>query len=344
MKKTLLAIMSIVFLSASAFCASNQTDILTLFSSKSKAENKIWVGTFQLVFNDMKNNIIKHNIEFLKEKPTKELKGLNSEEFSADMLNPESYFTSYGETSPEAKEEIKKAIFEKFKETSDILDSMDWSKGMGKYYAYAMLKKEFEFLNEFDKLEKSKFNNSKEKYNFFGITKNSDKILDDNLAVLFYNSDKDYAVRLYTKNNDIVYLYRTDKKDEFNKLFDEMQKQSKKYKGNRFFLAQDTLKIPNLNIKKERKYTELCNKQIKGTDIMFSDAIETVQLELDNKGGKVKSEAAIMTKMAALPPMDDKAKPRNFNFDKTFVMFLIDKGKTDPYLALRVKDLKDFTK
>ena len=51
-----------------------------------------------------------------------------------------------------------------------------------------------------------------------------------------------------------------------------------------------------------------------------------------------------MTKMCALPAVDPKEKPRNFDFDKTFVMFLIDKGKTQPYLALRVKDLKDLTK
>ena len=344
MKKILSILLSVLFLSGAAFCASGKTDILTLFSTKSNADNKIWVGTFQLVFNDMKNNIIKHNIEFVKEKQTKDLKGLNSEEFTSEMLNPSSYYTSYGETSIEAKEEIKKAIKEKFNETSDILDSMDWTKGLGKYYAYAMLKKEFEFLNEFDKLENSKFNNSKEEYEYFGIGNDSDKVLDDNLAVLFYDGKDDYAVRLYTKNDDIVYLYRTDKNDSFDKLFEKMQKQSKKFKGNRFFLAQDTVKIPNLNIKSERKYKELCNKQIKGTDIMFSDAIETIQLQLDNKGGKVKSEAAIMTKMCALPAIDPKEKPRNFDFDKTFVMFLIDKGKTQPYLALRVKDLKDLTK
>ena len=87
MKKILLTALSAVLLSAGGFCANSNIDILTLFSSNSKAPNQAWIGTFQLVFNDMKNNIIKRDIEFVKERPTKELKALNDEEFTKEMLN-----------------------------------------------------------------------------------------------------------------------------------------------------------------------------------------------------------------------------------------------------------------
>ena len=113
MKKILLTLLTGVMMSSFFAFANANLDILTLFSSKSNTQNKAWVGTFQLVFNDMKNNIIKKDIKFIGEKPTKDLIGLNSEEFNSSMLNESSYYTSYGETSPEAKETIEKGIFEK---------------------------------------------------------------------------------------------------------------------------------------------------------------------------------------------------------------------------------------
>ena len=344
MKKFLLFLVVLVFIAGcsllSETVSADGLKILTLCSSKSNAVNKVWVGTFQLVFNDMKNEILKlKKVEFVGEKPTDDLVGLNKEEFNSSMLNPETYYKSYGKTSPIAKEKIKKDIKEKFNETSEIIDKLDWRESPGRFYAYAMLKKEFEFIKEFNKLSAESFNGSEKKYDFFGIKQPSDGSLNGNIRVLFQNSDDDFAVQLLTKNDDVVYLYRTESNDSFDKIYDKMIKGRDSYSGDYNFSSIDTFKAPNLKFKTMRKYDELCDKIIKGTGSYFSAAIETIQFELNNKGGKLKSEAIIMLQKSSIELRPKN--PRHFDFNKTFVLFLVDKDKSNPYFALRVKDLKD---
>ena len=205
MEKIILICLTIILFAGCATQAKPKEDginILTLMSSPAKSNDRLWIGTFQLVFNDMKNNIIKHDIKFAGEKQTRELAGLNNEEFTSDMLNASSFYKSYGKTSLTEKSRIEQELEQKFNTKSDIINSLDWSEGKGKYYAYAMIKKDFEFPNEFDKLEKSSFNNSSKKYNFFGINNNSKRKLYGNLNVLFYKGKNDYAVELLTKTGD----------------------------------------------------------------------------------------------------------------------------------------------
>ena len=56
-----------------------------------------------------------------------------------------------------------------------------------------------------------------------------------------------------------------------------------------------------------------------GTNIIIDQAIETIKFDMDNKGVKLKSEAAMtIMKMSLMPDMEQ----RLFYLNDTFVIFL----------------------
>jgi hypothetical protein len=335
--KNIIAVLILLLLAFTpcAFAKSeNELDILPLMTSKTTQENRLWVGTFQLVWNDFMDGIIKQPIKFSGSTPTV-VKELNKQTFTANDLSENSYYKTYGKTSENLKLQIAQAILEKFNETSDVLDMVNWAEGDGKYTVYAMLKKDFKFLTAFDKLEPSKFANSSEKVNYFGIKHNSNPILDDMVHVLFYNSDNDFAVAIMTDGDDILYLYRTGDNKTFDKLYADMKLKNSKFSGNKEFSSKDELKIPDINLYKIKAFEKLCGRRIKGTNIKIDEALETVDFKMNNEGIQLKSEAIIMTKTTALHP--EVTKPRKFFFDDTFVLFL--QEKEQPYFALRVHDI-----
>lgn len=347
MKKTLTAAIAGVLLlgglSVSALDKKSETlALLPAMKYESAAPNRIWVGTFQLVWNDLMDGIVKGPVEF-KGKKSKLAEELNAQSFTKEMISENSYYTKYGETSPELRDTIEKAIKEKFDETSDVLNSVDWAPGPNKYTAYAMLKKDFKFLTAFDKLKMERFGKNKEKVQYFGINKKSDKILDKTVHVMFYNSSKDFAVVIYTQTDDVLYLYRTKDDKTFDKLYSDMFIKRAQYEGNSDFTEKDELKVPNIGLYKEQSFDELCNREIKGTNMMLDKALETVEFKMDNEGVKLKSEAVIATKMSAMLP-EKNLKPRKFYFDDTFVIFLQEQGKDKPYFAMRVNDVAAINK
>jgi hypothetical protein len=263
---------------------------------------------------------------------------LNMQTFKADDISDKCYYKAVSKITKSTKKQISTAIKKKFNEKSDILNQLDLTPSNNRYIVYAMLKKNFEFTAPFDKLGKFEFGNN-QTAEYFGVNSLTKNEVRANIKVLFYNSSDDFAILLTTKSNDEVYIYKTPTNKAFNYIYEDMLKKEKSYNGNSIFASQDELKIPNISFSEEKEFNELTGKRIMGTNIMIDKAIETVKFDMDNKGVKLKSEAAITTMMTSLRPDLEK---RYFLVNNTFVIFLKEKGKTTPYFALRVNDITKF--
>lgn len=292
--------------------------------------NKVWCGTFNLVWNDFMNDVIGGKIEF-EDGSSSLVDELNKQSFTEDQLNPNSYYKKQGLATTELKTEIEKGIKEKFNENSKILDKVEWDNPYG-YVLYCMLKKEFNYLEKFPTLDDATFKDSQEKVKYFGIEPDTEQSASKNVDILFYNSKTDFAIKLKTKEGEEVYLYRTtgDGKS-FDDNYNEMIEKSNNYTGNKTWDENDVLMIPFIKVQDEINYDELCGRNIKNTKWYIRQAIQTIDFELNNYGGSVKSEALIeATRKGALDIN------REFIFDDDFILYLKEDDKEKPYFALKV--------
>lgn len=298
-----------------------------------------WCPTFQLIWNDFKNDIVKQNIKF--DKKLDMLDNLNKEDFTKNDISDSYYYKIYGRKNLELKSKIENAIKEKFNQKSDILDQFDWSNDaldsgedvIDRYFLYSMLYREFEFNKKFDTFN-DKFKDIKN-VEYFGIIKESN-LIRNQIKVYYYNNENDFAIKLITKNNDEVIVIKNPKGETFEEIYNNI-----KDKQTTSFNSDDNFMMPKIDFNVLREYSELENKEIETIDGIYTieKAIQSIKFSLDEKGGKVKSEAGMDVKFEATA--SDK-KIRNFYVDDTFALLLKESNKEKPYFALRVDDISKF--
>ena len=309
-----------------------KAEITPTYTSKlsSTETNKVWCGTFNLVWNDFMNDVIGGKIEF-EDGPSELADELNKQSFTVNELNPNSYFKKHGVATFELKSQIENGIKQKFNEDSKILDKVEWGNS-DVYVLYAMLKKEFNYLEKFPTLKDDTFGNSEQKVKYFGIEPDTLQTASKNIEILFYNSKEDFAIKLKTKENEEVYLYRTTGENKsFEENYQEMMKKQAQYTGEKQWKRIDVLNIPFIKISDEINYDELCGRMIKGTNWYIRQAIQTIDFELNNYGGSVKSEALIEALKEAV-----FEKGREFIYNDDFILYLKEEDKDKPYFALKV--------
>ena len=284
-------------------------------------DNTIYCPTFQLVWNDLKKEA-GGNVSFIDDENNQMARELNLETFTENDISSDYYYKNYGLMTPSLKKEISDGIWKKFKQQSSILNEFNFQEDSKDYLFYAMLYREFSFLEPFDIINNDTF----------GITSNSNSKLDKNLEVLFYQDDS-YAVFIKTKTGDEVILYKGNRMDSFLDTYKMIDLETKEE-----FQKNDTLTIPNLDFKIKYEYKELENKKMifKDNDYTLDRALQTIEFKLDNAGGKVKSEAAISNKNTAVES------GRYFNFSDDFILFVKESNQELPYLALNIKNIDKF--
>ena len=294
--------------------------------------NKVWCGTFNLVWNDFMNDVVKGNVEF-RDGESELANELNKQSFKVDQLSENSYFKIHGQAMGEdLKNKIQNGIKQKFNEDSNLIDRIDWNDSNG-YVLYAMLKKEFNFLEPFSTAMGSMtFNNSEPRIKCFGVDSSNNPIASKNVEVLFYNSEDDFAIKLNTKEGEEVILYKTTGENKsFEENYKEIKKQQINYSGKNTFEENDILRIPFIKVNDEINYDELCGREIKNSNYYIKQALQTIDFELNNVGGSVKSEALIDATQKAWTE-----KSRKMIFDSDFILYLKEESKEQPYFALKV--------
>ena len=303
-------------------------------------DNTIWCGTFQLIWNDLKNELAKQDIKF--EEDLEVVNNLNKGTFTINDISDKYYYKKYGTPTLELKAEIEREIKRKFNEESDILNDFEWQGRDPKdFFLYVMLKKDFEFKSAFEKLENSKFGEF-ENIEYFGIKENSSNKLRDQVEVLYYNSKDDFAILLETNGDDEIILCKNPKGDTFSKIYKNILEEKDKYSGNSNMKAKETLKIPNINFKEKKEFKEIENKSFyfsNGDKYSIEKALQVIEFKLDRKGGKIKSEAGMMVKNE-MGVLDENI--REFSIDDTFAIFLLQEGKEVPYFASKINDISKF--
>ncbi len=312
-------------------------DVVPTLSDKISKDTS-WCPTFQLIWNDFKNDIVKEDIKF--EEKLDMLDNLNKEGFTLNDISDSYYFKIYGRKNLELKSKIENAIKEKFNQNSDILDKFDWSSEeldsgsevIDRYFLYSMLYREFEFNKKFDTFN-DKFKD-KENVEYFGIIKDNNEIRSQ-IKVYYYNDENDFAVKLITKNNDEIIVIKNPKGETFDEIYKSVENK-KEYE----FYDTDNFMMPKIDFNVLREYTELENKEINTLDGTYTieKAIQSIMFSLDEKGGKVKSEAGMDVKYEA----SSMVTRRNFYVNDTFTLFLKESNKEKPYFAVRVDDISKF--
>lgn len=311
----------------------DKTKVYSILNVPMEDNNMIWCGTFQLAWNELRDNIIKEDIKL--EGESKVSPQLNKKAFTKEYLNEKDYIAMAGYNKDSIVEKINAALQDKFHEGGKWKVESEL-KNPDDILAYSFLKKNIEFRYAFEEIKDGLiFNGSKVKA--FGIADTEEGEIRGNLAaqvwLLNYKNEDNFTVSLKGKNeDDEIILAKIPESDTLENTLNYALTNSNEAIA---LDGRDIIKIPILTFDIEKHFTELENKSLKNKgfeNYSIMSALQRIEFSLTEKGAELKSKAEIGIAGA----MPDISEPKKLIFDKPFLLYMKEKGDKNPYFAIWV--------
>ena len=302
--------------------------------------NYVYCGTFQLAWNEIQDNMLNEPARL--EGDPAMAAALNRQSFRKSDLAEASYLAMAGSVKDGIVEKIRSTMDEKFPtagmEPGDpAADTL--------IYAYAYLAKTLSFRAAFDRLDDPMVlhvQNKQVPVAAFGVkgwmdTCERDHMLARQVTILDYQNDDDFILRLNTTSTgDEIVLAKIVPKPTLGETVEHVRQRiaRSKLKGSSASLhEQESLIVPIVALNVERAYSELTGKDLLNrgwAGYYVTEARQGIHFRLDERGARVESDATWAVGA-------ESEKPRQFIFDKPFLLYLKQTNSNAPYLAVWIE-------
>lgn len=311
----------------------NQSQAKNFSNMQTVSFDNFWCSTFQMAWKELARSLDVNNIEFVDDEKNELVDKLNNNSFGLNSISNKGYYLYVDDAKPETKSIIAKEMKKRFNKSSIFLDITDLSEVNGKII-YSYLERNYTFLNKFEESDVTFLdkNNNFSKVKGFGFFEESNPEILKNVTSAYY-AYTSYGVCLDTEENEeIILIMPLDIEKDFQTLWEDYQKDQREFGCD--ITTKDRILIPYININCFFNYDELCGKYIKNTAHYISNAIQNIKFSLNEYGGKIETENLITSIALSARPEDTKA----FSFYKPFIIFIKEKEKEEPYIAIKVYD------
>lgn len=309
--------------------------IVTRLNAPLGADDQLYCGTLQLAWNELMDGFGDGPLEF--SKPIPDAEHMNKRPFEKCDLTNHCHYETVGFVRDDVVGRIRKALQEKFGETSKV----DFS-GVSPddIVAYAFLLKDFPFRDKYFDLRSKSFNGG-EKVRFFGTKKEAPEGRDQTM-VLYYHAPEEFAIRIKAKEgvegaDDVLVLARV---QPLSSLADTIALVESRVSKPQRMGKDDILNVPAIDLDVEHHFKDLCgvpftNEKLRGYHI--GDAVQFIKFLMNKEGAKLRSEAAMALRCCAVLGGDE---PKVMMFDKPFLLYMKSNIDSRPYFAMWVQTTK----